>query len=326
MKRTLTTVLCVLAAAALVNLAGVTGAAAEDYPTKPIKGIISLSAGGTTDVVARTLAPYMEEFLGQPLVLINKPGANGTLAVADVAKKDPDGYTFAWCNLPTLVTHPQMRKIPYDPKKLVYVASPMYYEYIVYVRNDSQFNTWEEFIAYAKKHPRLITYGVPGKGSTNHLALEYVAKQEGITWQAIPFKGNPESISAVLGGHVTACNTSTTASVSAYKAGKLKPLIVLSKKRIDLVKDTATVMEKGMDFYQFSCMGAVMPEGTPEYARKKLEEAIKYACAKAEVQKKAAETLFVSIDFLDGAEYRTLAEKYYGIWGDILSQVGLKKK
>ena len=101
----------------IVGLAGI--GIAKEYPTKPIKGIISLSAGGTTDIVARTLAPYMEKYLGQPVVLINEPGANGTIAVADVARRKPDGYVFGWCNLPTLVIHSQMRNLPYDPKKYV---------------------------------------------------------------------------------------------------------------------------------------------------------------------------------------------------------------
>ncbi|MCD6575492.1 tripartite tricarboxylate transporter substrate binding protein [Candidatus Aerophobetes bacterium] len=307
----------------IVGLAGI--GIAKEYPTKPIKGIISLSAGGTTDIVARTLAPYMEKYLGQPVVLINEPGANGTIAVADVARRKPDGYVFGWCNLPTLVIHSQMRDLPYDPKKFVYVASPMPYEYIVFVRSDAQWNTWEEFIDYAKKHPRMITYGVPGLGSTNHLAMEYIAMKEGIEWHAVPFKGNPESIAAVIGGHVDACNTSTTAAVSAYQAGKIKPLIVLSKKRISLVPNTPTLLEKGYDFYQFSCMGAILPPGTPEYARSKLEKAIEYACNVPEVKERAKKTLFVTIDFKNGAEYRELAEKYYKVWGDILRQVGLHK-
>ena len=90
----------------------------------------------------------------------------------------------------------------------------------------------------------------------------------------IPFKGNPKSVAAVLGGHVQACNTSTTASVSSYKAGKLKPLVIMSAKRIPLTPDTPTLMELGYDFFQYSCLGAVFPKGTPEDVRKKIEEAI----------------------------------------------------
>lgn len=141
----------------------------------------------------------------------------------------------------------------------------------------------------------------------------------------IPFKGNPKSVAAVLGGHVVACNTSTTASVSAYKGGKLKPLVVMSANRIPLTPDTKTLKELGYDFAQFSCMGAVFPKGTPEAIRAKIEAAIKYAVSQPDVQKKAKDELYVSIDYLDGKKYRELCNQYWGIWGGILKEVGLKK-
>jgi len=299
---------------------------AQDYPTKPIKGLIPLSAGGTSDIVARTLAPYMEEYLGQPLVLINKPGANGTIAVAEVAQAKPDGYTFGWANLPTLIIHSQLRKLPYDPNEFEYVASPMPFEYMVLVRKDAPWKTWEDFIQYAKDNPGMLTYGVPGLGSTNHLFPEFVAIKEGIEWTPVPFPGNPEAIAAVLGGHVDFCDTSTTAAVSTVQSGEVRPLIVASNKRINLIPDMPTILEKGYDFYQYSCLGAILPPGTPEAIRAKLEKAIEYACSKTEVKEKAEKNLFVTIDFKNGDEYRKLADQYYEIWGDILKQVGLVEK
>ncbi|MBN2395378.1 MAG: tripartite tricarboxylate transporter substrate binding protein [Candidatus Atribacteria bacterium] len=298
---------------------------AQDYPLKPIKSLIPLSAGGTSDIVARALAPYMEEYLGQPLVLINKPGANGTLAVAEVAQSEPDGYTFGWANLPTLVIHSQLTELPYDPEELEFIATAMPFEYVVLVRKDASWNTWEEFIQYAKSNPGKITYGVPGLGSTNHLALEFVAMKENIQWEPVPFPGNPEAIAAVLGGHVNACNTSTTAAVSTVQSGEMKPLIVLSDKRINLIPDIPTILEKGYDFYQYSCLGAVLPPNTPEAIRLKLEQAIEYACNQDDIQEKAKNNFFVTIDFKNGSEYRELATKYYKIWGDVLRQVGLLK-
>jgi len=298
---------------------------AQEYPTKPIKSLIPLSAGGTSDIVARALAPYMEEYLGQPLVLINKPGANGTLAVAEVAQSEPDGYTFGWANLPTLVIHSQLTELPYDPEELVFIATAMPFEYLVLVRKDAPWNTWEEFIQYAKNNPGKITYGVPGLGSTNHLALEFVAMKENIQWEPVPFPGNPEAIAAVLGGHVNACNTSTTAAVSTVQSGEMKPLIVLSDKRINLIPEIPTILEKGYDFYQYSCLGAVLPPNTSEAIRLKLEKAIEYACNQDDIQEKAENNFFVTIDFKNGTEYRELATKYYTIWGDVLRQVGLLK-
>ena len=299
-------------------------AAGADYPAKPITAYIPLSAGGTTDVFVRTIAPHMEKFLGESLVMVNKPGSGGAVAISALAKAKPDGYTFSWANLPTLVTIPQMRKLTYNPKELVYVASPMHYDYILYVKKDSPHNSLEDLIAYTRKNPG-VPFGTPGLGTTNHLGVAWLANNEKLEMQPIPFKGNPKSVAAVLGGHVEFCNTSTTASVSSYKGGKLKALAIMSANRIPLTPETKTLKEMGYDFSQFSCLGAVLPKGTPEAIRKKLEEAIKYAVSQPDVQQKAKEELYVSIDFLDGKKYRALCDEYWGTWGDILKEVGLKK-
>ncbi|BEQ15921.1 Bug family tripartite tricarboxylate transporter substrate binding protein [Desulfoferula mesophila] len=320
MKKLMAAVTCCLALALMA-----VPALAKDYPTKPITAYIPLSAGGTSDVFVRTIAPHMEKFLGKPLVLVNKPGSGGAVAIATLAKAKPDGYTFSWANLPTLVTIPQMRKLTYDPKELVYIASPMHYDYILYVAKDSPYNSLKELIDFARKNPGAVTYGTPGLGTTNHLGVAWLANHEKVKMTPIPFKGNPKSVAAVLGGHVVACNTSTTASVSAYKGGKLKPLVVMSANRIPLTPDTKTLKELGYDFAQFSCMGAVFPKGTPEAIRAKIEAAIKYAVSQPDVQKKAKDELYVSIDYLDGKKYRELCNQYWGIWGGILKEVGLKK-
>lgn len=320
MKKLLAVLICCLALALAA-----TPVLAKDYPTKPITAYIPLSAGGTTDVFVRTIAPYMEKFLGKPLILVNKPGSGGAVAISTLAKAKPDGYTFSWANLPTLVTIPQMRKLTYNPKDLVYIASPMHYDYIFYVKKDSPFNSLKEVIDFARKNPGKVTYGTPGLGTTNHLGVAWLANHEKVKMVPVPFKGNPKSVAAVLGGHVVACNTSTTASVSAFKGGKLKPLAIMSANRIPLTPDTKTLKEMGYNFSQFSCLGAVFPKGTPEAMRAKIEAAIKYALSQPDVQKKAKEELYVSIDFLDGKKYRELCDAYWGIWGGILKEVGLKK-
>jgi len=321
MKKLIALMLC-----SIVSLVMFSAAVAADYPSKkPITVYVPLSAGGTTDVFVRTIAPYMEKALDQKIVLINKPGSGGAVAISSLSKAKPDGYTMSWANLPTLVTIPQMRKLTYNPKELVYVASPMHYDYILYVKNDAPWNTLTELIDYARKNPGKVNYGTPGLGTTNHLGVAWLANHENVKMTPIPFKGNPKSVAGVLGGHVQACNTSTTASVSSFRGGKLKPLAIMSASRIPLTPDTKTLKEMGYDFSQFSCLGAVFPKGTPEDIRVKMEAAIKFAVSQPDVLKKAKEELFVSVDYLDGKDYRALCDKYWGTWGDILKQVGLKK-
>lgn len=148
------------------------------------------------------------------MVLINKPGANGAITVVEVARAKSDGYTFGWGNLPTLVIHSQLRKLPNDPNEFVYVASPNSFDYMVLISKDVPWKTWENFIQYNKDFSRMSTYGIPGRGSNSYLTMEFVAMKEGIEWQSVPFPGNSESIAAVIGDYIDVCITDTASSVS----------------------------------------------------------------------------------------------------------------
>ncbi len=302
------------------------GHAAQEYPTRAVTAYIPLGAGDTSDIFIRTITPYMEKFLGQSFVLVNKPGAGGATAISALQTAKPDGYTMSWANLPTLVILPQMRKLVYDAKAFSYIATPMEFEYILFVAKDSPINSLKDLIAAARKTPDSVLYAVPGLGSTNHLGVAWLAHKEKIQMRAVPFDGNPKAISAVIGNSATAVNTSTTAAVSAYKAGQIKPLAVMSGDRIPLVPNTPTLKELGYNFSQYSCLGAVFPPGTPEPIRKRMEDAIRYAVEQPEVQKQVAETLFAKIVFRPGKEYKALCDSYWKIWGEVLDMVDLRAK
>lgn len=299
---------------------------AQEYPVKPINGIISLSAGGTMDVIVRGMAPYMEDYLGQPLVLTNEPGANGTVAVAHIAAAKPDGYTFGWCNMPTINIHYQMRDLPYTPEDFEYVGSPMPYEYAIVVKADAPWKEdWESFIKYAKDNPGMVTYGVPGLGSTNHLTMAYLGMKENINWNPVPFKGDSEAVAAVLGGHVDCAETATIPMLSPAQAGQIKALVIGSKRRLDFIPDVATLEEKGYGFFQFSCIGMILPKNTPEDIRQKLENAIKYAVDQEEVREMAEKVWQVRLDFKNGQEYEQLLLEYGNFWGGVLGELGMLK-
>jgi len=301
----------------------IAASAAGEYPQRPVTVFIPLGAGDTSDVFVRTISPHMEKFLGQSLVLVNKPGAGGATAITDLAAAKPDGYTMSWANLPTLSIQPQMRKLVYDSNKLTYIAVGMEYEYILYARKDAPFASLKEFIEHARKNPDL-PYATPGLGTTNHLAVAWLAAKENLKMLAVPFEGNPKAIAAVMGGHAAVGNTSTTAAISPYKAGEIKPLAVMSGERIAFVPDTPTLQELGYNFSQYSCLGAVFPPNTPEPVRKRMEDAIRYAVEQADVKKHAAETLQIRVLFRNGSDYRKLCQDYWKIWGEVLSMVGLK--
>lgn len=322
MKKMLTLALSAL----LLTVWALNASAAQDYPKRAVTAYIPLGAGDTSDIFIRTITPHMEKFLGQPIILVNKPGSGGATAISALRSAKADGYTMSWANLPTLAILPQMRKLVYDPKSFSYIAAPMEFEYILFVEKDAPYSSLNDLVEAARKTPDSVLYSVPGLGSTNHLAVAWLAQKENVGMRAVPFEGNPKAISAVLGGYATAVNTSTTAAVSTYQAGLIKPLVVMSGERIPLVPDVPTLKELGYDFSQYSCLGAVFPPGTPEDIRHRMEDAIRYAVEQPEVQKQVAETLFAKIVFRPGAEYKQLCDEYWDTWGKVLDMVDLKAK
>ena len=188
-------------------LHGLPGAvlAQEKYPTKPINFLIGYPAGGTTDVCARPLVAAASKILGQPIVVVNKPGGASAVAVATLKTEKPDGYTIGI--LPSgAVLSQHMRKVPYDSAKdFTPIMQYAIYLYGLVVRSDSPWKTFKEFIDYAKANPGKIRYSTAGPGTPQHLVMERLALKEKIKWTHIPFEGGAPAISALLGGHVEAC-------------------------------------------------------------------------------------------------------------------------
>ena len=179
--------------------------AQEKYPAKPINFLIGFPAGGTTDVCARPLVTAASKILGQPIVVVNKPGGASAVAVATLKNEKPDGYTIGILGSGAVLSQ-HMRKVPYDTAK-DYTPIMQYaiYLYGLVVRSDSPWNTFKEFIDYAKNNPGKIRYSTAGPGSPQHLVMERLALKEKIKWTHIPFQGGGPAVTALLGGHVEAC-------------------------------------------------------------------------------------------------------------------------
>ena len=176
---------------------------AQNFPTRPVTLIVPWPAGGTTDVVMRALATATEKHLGQSLVIENRSGAAGTLGPGQMAATaKPDGYTVAQIAI-TVFRYPFMRKTTYDPTKdFTYIIGVTGYTFGVVVRKDAPWQTFHELLADAKANPGKINYGTPGAGTSLHITMEQIAKQQGLKWTHIPFKGNAEATTALLGGHI----------------------------------------------------------------------------------------------------------------------------
>jgi tripartite-type tricarboxylate transporter receptor subunit TctC len=250
--------------------------AQEKYPSKPINFIIGYPAGGSTDVCARPLVTAASKTLGQPIIVLNKPGGASAVAVATLKMEKPDGYTIGI--LPSgAVLSQHMRKVPYDTAKdFTPIMQYAVYLYGLVVGPDSPWNTFKEFIDYAKANPGKIRYSTAGPGTPQHLVMERLALKEKIKWTHVPFEGGPQAVSALLGGHVEAVSQ-TTEWKKQVEAGRLRLLAVYGEKRMIDFPGVPTLVELGYDIVAPSLISIAGPKGLPPQVVETLHGAFKKA-------------------------------------------------
>ncbi|CAG9171542.1 tripartite tricarboxylate transporter substrate binding protein [Cupriavidus respiraculi] len=264
------------AATATVFVAAPAQAQADKFPERPIRLVIGYTAGGSTDIPFRVLADNASKILGQPVIVENKPGAGGVLPAQMMQATQPDGYTLAQVAMP-VYRLPYTTKINWDPvKDLSYVINLAGYSFGLVVPADSPIKTMQEYIAYAKANPGKLTYGTPGPMTTLHLTMEELAMKQNVQFSHIPFKGNSESMQALLGGHVMSV-ADTPAWAPYVEQGKLRLLSTWGDKRSARFPNTPTLKELGMGIVQTSPFGLVAPKGTDPRIVKKLHDAFKKA-------------------------------------------------
>jgi tripartite-type tricarboxylate transporter receptor subunit TctC len=265
----------VLLAIAFAAAAWAGTAQAQKFPSRPVTLIVPWPAGGSTDVLMRSLATATEKHLGQSIVIENRAGAAGTLAPTQMANAaKPDGYTVAQIPI-TMFRIPVMTKSTFDPvKELSWIIGLTGYTFGVVVRPDSPWKTFAELLADAKANPGKINYGTPGAGTSLHITMEQIAKQQGIKWVHVPFKGNAETMSALLGGHVHAVADST-GWAPLVNSGKMRLLVTWGASRTKSWPDVPTLRENGIDMVSISPFGIAGPKGMEPAVVKALHDAFK---------------------------------------------------
>jgi len=250
--------------------------AQEKYPDKPINFIIGYPAGGSTDVCARPLVAAAGKILGQPVIVVNKPGGSSAVAMASLKNEKPDGYTIGI--LPSgAVLSQHMRRVPYDTAKdFTPIMQYAVYLYGLVVQTNSPWKTFQEFIEFAKANPGKIRYSTAGPGTPQHLVMERLALKEKIKWTHIPFEGGPPAISNLLGGHVEA-SSQTTEWKKHVEAGSLRLLAVYGEKRMRDFPDVPTLLELGYDITAPSLICIVGPKGLSPQIVETLHGAFKKA-------------------------------------------------
>jgi tripartite-type tricarboxylate transporter receptor subunit TctC len=276
-------------------------ALAQSYPSRPVNVIVAFPPGGNTDIMARALQNEMSKALGQTIVIINKPGAAGTLGLAELSRAGSDGYTIALTPNNPLTAQPHVQKLPYAMDS--YVCLTYFAPYVLIAGPQAPFKTFDEFVGFAKAKPENLVYGHAGLASQPHLGMLAVLKAIGAEGLGVPFTGAGPMAQALLSGTVMAITE--TPAVAA--ASNLPLLAALSEARIAALPDLRTMKERGYPATSFTAGGLIAPAGTPPTVLATLEKACAEATARAEYQTIAAR-LNVEARYLPGDTFRKLFE------------------
>jgi hypothetical protein len=241
------------------------------YPTHPIRLIVPLPPGSTLDVMARALSFSLNNVMGQPIVVENKIGANGTIGMDACSKAAPDGYTLCLPDGNILTINPfAYGKLPYDPLDLTPIIHIGDMEQSIVVNANVPAKTMKELIDYAKSKPGQVTWGSGGRGSTMHLYLEWVQAKTGVSFNHILYKGPAELARALTVGEVEVSNLSTATVSPMVKDGKMRMIAIVSgKQRSQFAGDTPSFADQGFDLDFRNWLALVFPKGvSPEIARR----------------------------------------------------------
>lgn len=271
----------------LLGAAGVPALAATDFPTKPIEIVNPYPAGGTTDGLTRALAPGMSQRLGQPIVVVNRAGAAGTVGTEMVARRPPDGYSLIFTTALTLSVAPKTHATGYTPDALVPICQTFSNAMAVVAPTDSHFNSVADVVAAAQAAPGKLNYGHQGVASIPHLAMVEFLDAAGVQLQDVPYNGEPQVLIDLMGGRLD-----LAAVVLGGVAGRdVKILGIFADQRHPALPEAKTVPEQGYDVTPASFGGLFAPKGTPPEIIAKLAEACEGA-AKDELYVKAAKNAF----------------------------------
>jgi tripartite-type tricarboxylate transporter receptor subunit TctC len=266
-----------LASLLMLFVLGCGTAVAQDYPSKVVTLVVPFAPGGSSDLLSRLLAQKLTEAWKQQVIVENKPGGAGNIAMEAVQRARPDGYTLILGHVGTLAVNPAMfPKLPYDPVKgFVPVSLIATVPNVLAVNPQVPAKNFKEFLQLVKAKPGTVYYGSAGNGSAGHLAMEYLKQTVGIDMPHVPYKGTGPMITDLLGNQTQATFTGALPLVPHIKSGKLTPLAVGSAKRIPALPDVPTVAELGYKGFETSqWYGVIAPAGTPEAIVAKLNAEI----------------------------------------------------
>ena len=243
-----------------------------DFPDKPITILVGNEAGGTVDTITRALAIGAEKAAGKSIIVENKGGGGGAVALGVLANGKPDGYTLGAVPNDAIVNTPLMQKVTFKPlKSFTSILGHSASEHTaLLVKSDAPWKTFAEFIEYAKKNPGKVKYSTAGVGTGMHTSMEAIAQKDGIKWAHVPYKGTAPARAALMGGHVDCCSSGVD-WVPFAQSGSVRPLATHGRTRSPSYPNVPTLKELGYDFVSDTIHAIVAPSGTSPDVVSKLE-------------------------------------------------------
>jgi tripartite-type tricarboxylate transporter receptor subunit TctC len=297
---------------------------AQDFPTKPVNVIVTFAPGGTLDGATRILATKAEKLLGQPVVVSNVGGGGGSVALAQVATKKPDGYEITSCTSTGLIRIPQLRAVPYGPNDFIPVMHYAAVESGVVVKSDSPYKTFKDLVAAAQREPNSLVASVASPGGPARMLLWIMERETGARVKVVANKSGADAILQVMGGHTHFSPENLAEGYAAVESKKLRVLAVTSLTRLALVPDTPTMKELGYNIHIGTGRGFAMPAAVPKEAAAHMEGVLKGVYNSA-AWKEHAERNFYENLWMGSADYAKYLAARSGEVREFQQGIGLLK-
>ena len=313
------------AAAATAIVAPAALAAGAWQPERPLRLVVPYGPGGSSDVIARLLAAEMGKTLGQTVIVDNKGGASGMIAMQEVARAAPDGYTLVLGHVGTLAVNPAMfDKLPYSDKDFEPIGLLAKVPMVFAVGSKVGAKTLPEFIALAKANPGKLTYGSAGNGSAGHLAFEMLKVATGIDVVHVPYKGTGAQLNDLLAGNTDAASAGPPGFMPHVKTGRIRILASGSAQRLPALPDVPTVAEQGFAGFDSSqWFGLLAPDHTPANVTARIHEAAEKALQVSAVQERLKSDATQAAP-MGGAQFAAFIRSERERWGDVVRKAKLK--
>ena len=305
----------------------ITPALAQEYPSRPIRLFHGFAAGGAADAMSRILANGLSKRMGQPIVIEAKPGSGGNLAAAAIAKAEPDGYTIGLVTGAHAISGALYKSLPYDSvDSFEMISTLVYYALVIAVRSDFEAKSLKELIALARSKPGALSFGSVGFGSTHHLAGELLDTTAGIQMVHVPYRGDSQSITALLGGEIPVIVATTVLLAPQIESGTVRGLAVTSPARTPLLPNVPSADEAGLSGFDVrTWAGLVAPKGTPPAVVKRLNAAVRETLADPETKTALETATGGEVRASTPEEMRALIQSQIAKWTEVIKAANIPR-